>query len=746
MSRRRISYQALAGFGCFVLPTLILLSLWIPLFRHYYIPNIPVTDEMLNEARLLPSDQILKQLRGFYFFTPIPTNEPPFIATAYRLLNGDMESLGYPGETIGMPFDANDIYRLSGSRQLLLAKFAVPRIFLDAYRFSGSEEFLAMARDVILGWALYERQAWLPRGFLWHDTAVAERLLVLAEFWRFYRHHPAFDPAVARIILELAARSSAFLAEPAHFTFSSNHGIIQNLALWHFCVAFPTLPNVEQYTQLAFDRLRAQMAFYCNDEGVVLEHSAGYQELGLHFIGMALRYLSLLRLPVPEDWLQKYAKAKNFYAQLRRPDSSLPVFGDTAGSLNPEGPPIVTLDDNGQAAGVQDKSHWMPPQAFTLYPVAGYSIWWNGLAFWPRAERLAQTVVAWSNFPGHAHKHADEMSVLLWVGGQTWWANVGYWPYGSPGRAGAESWDGSSAPHLLDENVYSARTTNLRSFGWSEQLAMLELERHGPRQQRIRRQLVYLKPHHLWLVLDHFLGQGEARTSWTTAHNVSLRQGEILGSYLLQAKDVSARLTTFVLGSDNPHVNIVRGSLKPFAGWQVVDSTPQPASALVIEQPARDAWSMVVWSWDDGVTPARQFERQPYMAVWKNTEQWKIALPIKPGLLEVQRESNQLSVQDSSDVGSNNSLELTKAPDFTQEILQVRKSYAMARDQYPQLSGSFASRLKVTKLLVVLLTLQEILFFVYRKAVKKGYLIIRLCNVMGWLAIGLWLNIVKFAG
>ncbi|MGH8069438.1 MAG: heparinase II/III family protein [Candidatus Entotheonellia bacterium] len=724
------------------MPALTLFSIWMPIIAHYYVPSVTITKETLNEARRSPPDQLLDMLQDFYFFTPTRTNEPQLIDRARKLLKGEMESLGYPGEKIGMPFDANEFNRLPGSQQLLLAKFAVPRILLAAYQVSGNEEFIGMARDVILGWVLYERRAWLPRGFLWHDTAVAERILVLAEFWRLYRHHPAFDPDVAKIILGLAARSSQFLAKPKHYTFSSNHGIIQNLALWHFCVAFPTLPNVEHYKQLAFDRMRDQMALYLNDEGVVLEHSAGYQKYGLQFIGMALRYVSLLNLPIPEDWIQKYERAKNFYAHLRRPDSSLPVFGDTPGGLNPHGPPIVTTDVDGRAEGWQYESDWRPRQANSLYPVAGYSIWWSGLAFWPRAERLAQTVVAWSHFPGHAHKHADEMSVLLWAGGQTWWTNVGYWPYG-PGRSEATSWDGSSAPHLLSEDARSARKTSLRSFGWSDHLAMLDLERNGPQRARIRRQLVHLKPD-LWLVVDHVFGDGKARTVWTTSHSVSLREGEVAGSYQLRAKDISSSLTAFVLGSEDTQVKTLRGSLRPFAGWEVVGSEPQPASALVIEQPAHDSWSVVVWSWDDGVTPPRQLERQPYMAAWKDAEHWKIALPIKPGLLEIQRENDKLSARESSDVGSDIALEITRAQDVTQGIGQVHNSYAMARDKYPRFRANFASRLKITKLLIVLFLLQEIVFFVYRKAVVKGYLVIRLCNVIGWVAISLWLNMVKF--
>jgi Heparinase II/III-like protein/Heparinase II/III N-terminus len=743
MATYKFSHRSFLEIGCYVLPALTFLFLWLPVIRHYYVPGVTITDAILNDARLSPADQLLEALQEFYFFSPIPANQPQLVDSARKLLKGEMESLGYPGKKIGMPFVANDMNRLSSSQLSLLAKFAVPRILLGAYRLSGSGEFLAMARDDILGWALYERRAWLPRAFLWHDTAVAERILVLAEFWRLYRHHPSFDPKAAKIILELAARSSRMLAKPTHYTFSSNHGIIQNLALWHFCLAFPALPNVEQYKQLVFDRMHDQLALYINEEGIILEHSAGYQEIGLRFIDMAFRYVSLLNLPIPEDWIQKYDRANHFYAQLKRPDGSLPLYGDTPGGPISQELPAGIIDVHERAEGRQNDVNWEPQQVNSLYPVAGYSIWWSGLTFWPRAERIAQTIVTWSHFPGHSHKHADEMSVLFWAGGQTWWTNVGYWPYG-PRRSEAISWDGSNAPHLLHEDARSTRTTRLRSFGWSDHLAMVDLERNGPRRARIRRQLVYLKPH-LWLVLDHFTGPGNARTTWTTSHNVSLSEGKIAGSYRLRAKDISSKLTTFVLGSEGSQVRTMRGSLRPFAGWEVVGSEPKPASAMVIEQPAHDSWSAVVWSWDDGVTPPQEFERRPYMTAWKDAEHWIMALPIKAGLLEIRRQDNKLSAHNSSDVGSNISLQLTKGPDVTQEIWQLSHSYAMARDKYPKFRDNFTSRLKITKLLVVLFVIQEIVFFMYRRGFGKGYMILRLCNMLGWIAIGSWLNMFKFA-
>ena len=219
------------------------------------------------------------------------------------------------------------------------------------------------------------------------------------------------------------------LARPGHFTFSTNHGVMQNLALWHLGLAFPTLPDAARYRDTAFTRLKQQMAFYMNREGVVLEHSTGYHRWGVEFLGMAMRYLALTGTPAPADWVEKYDRAKAFYAQVRRPDGSLPPVGDTDDKPDAIGPMTVEIGPDGRSSGLRREPAWRPRKPDGLYPAAGYSVWWDGLERWPDPRALTQTVVAWSRFPGHGHKHADEPSVSLWAAGELWWSNTGYWAW-----------------------------------------------------------------------------------------------------------------------------------------------------------------------------------------------------------------------------------------------------------------------------------------------------------------------------
>ena len=469
------------------------------------------------------------------------------MARAEKYLRGIAEPTALPPIDFKFPFDEADLQKGTSAWQLQFASLVIPETLLRAYETTGREEFLMGARDVILGLASYERRTWLPKGFLWNDHAVAARVPVLAEFWRLYRHNARYDAESARNILQFAARSGSMLAKPRQFTFRTNHGIMQNIALLHLCVAFPGLPGTEGREQVALNRLDDQMRFYINDEGVVLEHSVGYHAFGLRLFGIALRYFTLLNQRIPDGWAEKYEQAKGVYSELRRPDGTLPAFGDTDAGSDRLGPIAATLTPSRSTGPLQYQT-WLPKEQCMLYPVAGYAVWWRGLELLPSSnwQSLSQTAITWSYFPNHGHKHADETSVSLWAAGQNWLTNTGYWPYWMDGRKQVESWQGSNAPHLIDEPGNSARTNRLVSSTWSTHLAAVITERHGPGTYVVRRQIFFAEPN-LWMVVDNTEGDESkpTTTTWTIDHNVRVRRDGASGVYRFETSDKGPTLRAF---------------------------------------------------------------------------------------------------------------------------------------------------------------------------------------------------------
>jgi len=733
----------LAGARWLAVPALVVLLVWAPLVKRYHVRAARITEDIVQQAHQSPPDSVLSALNQLRLLKLGPDMKAGLSAVAEELRRerADLAGypptrIGYPPVSMGIPSDPRDLRNVPPVWQPF---FLVPRILLDAYTATGRDEYLLTARDMIVTWGRHERRAMLPTGYLWNDLAIAARIGVLTEFWRLYRHHPVYQPAVAKAVLEQVDRSAKLLSKEGLFTFNTNHGVMQNLALLHVMVAFPMLPDARHYMELGLARLRDQIPFWIDQEGVVLEHSAEYQAWGLQSMAMVCRYLTLLHLTIPEEWRWKLERAEQVVAALRRPDETMPTFGDTDGASDNGGPLVAVFDSQGRCVTLRQRPNWVPARSVSLYAVAGEAVWWDGLADWPNGKNLRQSVIQWSYYPGHAHKHADEMSVLMWAGGQLWWTNVGYWQYQMAGRSETESWYGGNAPHLVQESAKSARSTSLLSFGWSEHLGVVDLERRGPGEYVARRQVVHVRPD-VWLIVDHVTGNGTVKTTtaWTTSPDVGLEQGKIPGSYVLAARRRPIGLRTFIFGSPTPVIEEFEGSPSPFAGWHIVDGSPRPAPAIVIEQPARDSWSIVVWSLEGSQVDSTRFLTNPHVLSWKNPDDWNVELGGGFVVREVARQQRRITVRDARRRVIE-TLELTRAPDVADQVARINAAFAKAQGAYRTYDDLLPRRRKVTVLLLLVLLTQELFFSFIRRRYNDYHRSLRVFNLVGWMGVGCWL-------
>ena len=721
----------------FAVPVLVLSAIWWSVIKYYYVPTPVITKEMVEHGRQDPPDDLLDELIKLRFFDI--DNRLYTVETAEKLLQGELALPGEVSRRIHLPFDSHEVFEEFSGWELFHARLVIPRILLNAYRITKREDFFLMARDVILGWAAYERRAILPKGSLWGDHAISERVFALVDFWAVYRHHPSYNDEVAHSLFVFAARSGYFLSDPAFFLLLSNHGVMQNLGLWHLSLGFPSLPETRRYPQVAFERMGKLMGFYVNDEGFVLEHSTGYQKTGVQFMSMAFRYLTLLGMQIPLEWQQKFERAINVYVQLRRPDGSWPMFGDTEGGVGLPGPFVPSSNEGGRYGPLKQRIEASAAKPDSFYPVAGYAIWWSGLNLAPKIENLSQTVVAWSYFLGHAHKHADEMSVLLWADGLTWWSNVGYWPYAA-WRSEAESWNGSNAPHVTGEPVSSARKTNILGYAKLGDFAFIDLERRGPQAYVARRQVVQAL-NGLWVVLDHTSGNVNDRTTtlWTTSHNVEMTEGIFPGSYELKHSTNQSVMDTFVFGSSGTSLRRYKGSYTPFAGWQMGDEVPRPAQAIMIEQPAKDSWCVAVWSLS-AESKAKMITAMPSMSMWNGPESWTISFPRGSKTIQLSREAEKVYLKDGRPTPLAH-LTLKRLVGIEQKITEIQAAHDRVREEYPtrKFQDAVAYRYKATYLVILLLFLQEVFFAVYKRFTQSHCLPLRGLSAVVWVVLGIWL-------
>ena len=136
-------------------------------------------------------------------------------------------------------------------------------------------------------------------------------------------------------------------------------------------MAFPDLEEIAELKVIAVARFREHLGYYINREGVTLLHSAGYHSSGLYSFGMALRLFTLNEIAIPEEWWTRYVKAIEFYSELRRPDGTLPMFGDTRSISEGLGPPLTARTDTGAAEPLTRRKAWSRSNSFAHIRLLG---------------------------------------------------------------------------------------------------------------------------------------------------------------------------------------------------------------------------------------------------------------------------------------------------------------------------------------------------------------------------------------
>jgi hypothetical protein len=718
-----------------ILPFLIVAGFWWPLFSHNFVVNETVDGAAIEKARQLPADSDLDGVRSIF---ELNLDQDELVRIAQKLLAGEADIPGMPKRSVRLPFDEGDVSKGPVQWQLELASFKLPAIVLAAFEATGQEIYLKTARDIILHWAEYEKKRWMPKGFIWNDHAVAARIAVLARFWKLYRRHPLYDPDSAQRVFGLILRSAKRLAKPAHYTFWSNHGLMQNIALLQLCVAFPVFPQLEAYQAVAIDRLRQQLSFYINSEGVVLEHSPGYHRDGITMLSNVFRLLAMLEYDIPDDWKAKYDKALTVYSQLRRPDGTLPMIGDTGPSTDQWGPLICRFNQANQCTGLFYRNNWDPTIDSRVYPIGGMAVWWEAMTNWQDGGALSQTTFSWANFQDHAHKHADELSLVLWAAGHNWWTNVGYYPYGEKYRRKAISWDGSNAPHFVGEAYDSERNVAINGHDDFQELNFIDLSRESENGFSTRRQVFHIKAHNVWGVLDYNQCNQDCtvRTIWTTSPEISLTRDSDTASYTLKPDQKDMVLKKYILSSNGGSVNVWKGSEDPFAGWVVT----APSSAIVVDQPQQQSWTLYIWYLNDQTIDNELPAMAPTIAAVDHPLQWHINIPVGNSTVELHRMDGKINltlVTPSSQETRVHSL--SPPPEYRDEQMALEQSYLAGSHKYPFFHNMINRRQKASLVILGLFLIQEVGLLVVNKK-KKSRPQVEMLMVVVWGSAFFYLN------
>ena len=206
----------------------------------------------------------------------VPTlNKAEAVRKAERVLAGTIEFHRSPQAQVAVPFERANFNVGRVSHQLFIAALVPVDLLLQAYRLSGDERFLRAALDDVIAFERVDRFSLIPSGLQWNDHTMSNTIAIVAELWSYVRDRNDLDAEAGPAILRLVARTGERLAKPFFFTYRTNHGVMQNIALMQIASAFPSLKSAKDWGALGRSRLKEQMGYDVSPEGIVLEHSAG---------------------------------------------------------------------------------------------------------------------------------------------------------------------------------------------------------------------------------------------------------------------------------------------------------------------------------------------------------------------------------------------------------------------------------------------------------------------------------------
>lgn len=718
--------------------------IWLPEFLLWHVQPATVTTKIIEHSRTVPERSVLNELSQINLQPPASwVSSKGAAERAENVTKGVLDIPGFPSVKISPIFSSDDLQK---HPQLLIASLVAVDQLLDGYTVTGREEFFYLAKENLIKFSEFESSHFLDTGFLWNDHAIAARISVLIKFWIYYRNREDFNLDDAQKILRLVTRSGLLLAKPEQYAWRTGHGILADLALMQIGTAFPFLDESNYFREVAIHRFSSHLPYYVNHEGVTLLHSAGYNFGGVQFLATMMRLYTLNNLTIPADWWERYHKVSDFYAQLRRPDGTMPMFGDTSSDTNLLGPPRTYQLKNGGAAPLQRTVDWPHHGGLSLYPQAGHAILW-GPPNSDKNEALSQTIATWSYYPKLGHKQADELSILTWAKGRSWITSVGYWPYGSKGRSRAESWGGNNAPHLHNEIVSSQRTSKLISVGNDDDIFFIEMERKGPGSFKVLREVMQIGAD-TWIVLDHLHNETprETKTFWTFYPDLTVMPGLTDGSFTV-SKPYSPQAMYCSFQTDQGRgVEQLSGSWKPFTGWVVVGQTPTPAETIAVSTSSERSWQLAAFSLRDQRRDLNGHSVDLVVTLTniEDSDHWVINISGMDGnnSMTISRNQNHISLLKNGETTSEKKLKLTKESqsNLENEIAFVSEAVEAAAENSMRQLPLISYRLKVTYALLAILIIQEILFFILRRRLPRLTTLLRTVSIFAWIGIGLGLT------
>mgnify|MGYP001009850928 CR=1 FL=1 len=316
--------------------------------------------------------------------------------------------------------------------QLYLQSLNCIKYLARGYELTGDQKYLRLGKEFISSWEAYKSDEVLSKGnpYVWYDHGTALRAENLIYFALVCEQANCLDAQFSESIRSLIKRHGEFLSDNAHYTKNHNHGIFQDRALIYIAY-FINDEDSERYIDLAKKRLESQKNYAFNSEMVHVENSPGYQIGVLNLFRTISEFLIQFKDPFGEKLYQDILQSAEFMAYIHKPNGLTAEIGDTNGAVNIQRNTNNSLtqfkNEHLIYAATQGTQGTSPQNNTAVFLKSGYFI---AREHWDKEDFNQAT---WSmlkaGYSSKTHKHADDISFMLYSKGYDIFVDPGWYNY-----------------------------------------------------------------------------------------------------------------------------------------------------------------------------------------------------------------------------------------------------------------------------------------------------------------------------
>ncbi|MEK4055167.1 alginate lyase family protein [Paenibacillus sp. FSL F4-0087] len=329
-----------------------------------------------------------------------------------------------------------------------------------AYTLTSDDKYLDAADKFVLSWGEYAQSKAKLNRYTWYDHSVAERVENLIYLSKV--EESVGNKLRVQKLDILIQNNSEWLYDDTNYTKNHNHGIFQDGAL---IKAGYYLEN-NNYVEKGIERLDKQLQYAFPNKHVHIENSTGYHVGIISYIKGISEFLSSSHNVYAEIANSYYKGALEYLVYVYKPNLSIPLIGDTLGTFTSNNPSIINSFNDHSLEYIFSKGFngTQPEYNTRLFQNDGTIIFRE---YWDSNKYDQSTWALFkSGYSSSTHKHADDLSFLLYSKGHDIFIDPGMYNY----MVGDPIYDyiNSNSAHntiVVDGKSYSISMFNSKKVG-----------------------------------------------------------------------------------------------------------------------------------------------------------------------------------------------------------------------------------------------------------------------------------------